>query len=115
MALTFCGTNTETGSAKFRSMAQSRSWLTGISFGSAHMTRMTTLPPDKYGNVVGRGNILVSLLRQELASSRCWQNLRRVGQVQENSGDDPGHLHQREAEPCWMVGAATTIACDRAT
>ncbi len=42
------------------------------------------LTPDKYGNVVGRGNILVSLLRQELASSRCWQNLRRVGQVQEN-------------------------------
>jgi hypothetical protein len=26
------------------------------------------------------------------------------------SGDDPGHLHQREANSCWMVGAATTIA-----
>ena len=52
---------------------------------------------------------LVSLLRQELASSRCWQNLRRVDRSRE-SGDDPGHLHQREANSCWMVGAATTIA-----
>ena len=50
-----------TGWARFRSMVPSRSWLTDISFGSAQ--DYDDLTRDRYGNVVGRGNVLASLLR----------------------------------------------------
>ena len=40
--LTFSETSTVTGSARYRSMAPSRSWLTDISPGSDHLTHMIT-------------------------------------------------------------------------
>ena len=44
-------------------MVPSRSWLTGISSRLGSYDSHDNLTRDKYGNVVDRGNVLVTLLR----------------------------------------------------
>ena len=61
--LTFSGTSTETGSARYQIDGSKQVLVDKYFVRLGSYDSHDDLTRDKYGNVVGRGNVLVSLLR----------------------------------------------------